>query len=177
MTGPTAATGLEIAVVGMAGRFPQATSVDALWAKLVAGTECISFFSDEELRAAAIDPAVLGDPNYVKASGVLEGLELFDAAFFGYSPREAALLDPQQRFFLETAWTALEHAGYAPGTFDGAVGVYGGVGLSDYFLKHVREATVPAPAELIHLANDRDFLTTRVSYKLNLAGPSVVVQT
>ena len=177
MTGPTATTGLEIAVVGMAGRFPQATSVDALWAKLVAGTECISFFSDDELRAAAIDPAVLADPNYVKASGVLEGLELFDAAFFGYSPREAALLDPQQRFFLETAWTALEHAGYAPGTFDGAVGVYGGVGLSDYFLKHVREASVPAPPELIHLANDRDFLTTRVSYKLNLAGPSVVVQT
>src|SRR5258706_14628982 len=118
MTGPTATTGLEIAVVGMAGRFPKATSVDALWVKLVAGTECISFFSDQELQAAAIDPAMLADPNYVKASGVLEGLELFDAAFFGYSPREAALLDPQQRFFLETAWTALEHAGYAPGTFD-----------------------------------------------------------
>src|SRR5437762_3834747 len=177
MTAASGSTHLEYAVIGLAGRFPKATNVDELWDKVLRGVECISFFSDDELRASAIDPAVLADPNYVKASGVLDGIELFDAAFFGYSPRDAALLDPQQRFFLETAWTALEHAGYAPGTFDSAVGVYGGVGLNDYFLKHVRAASAQPPAEMVHLANDKDFLTTRVSYKLNLEGPSVALQT
>src|SRR5262245_54754555 len=116
------ATGLEIAVIGMAGRFPKAASVDVLWSRLVAGDECISFFADDELVASGVSRALIADPAYVKAAGVVDGIELFDAAFFGYSPREAALLDPQQRLFLETAWTALEHAGYAPGTIDCAVG-------------------------------------------------------
>jgi acyl transferase domain-containing protein/SAM-dependent methyltransferase len=177
MTPDSGLTGLEIAVVGMAGRFPKAGSVDELWERLTGGVECISFFSDEELLAAGADPAALADPSYVKAAGIVDGVELFDAAFFGYSRREAALLDPQQRMFLETAWTALEHAGYAPGTFDGAVGVYGGVGASDYFLGHVHPAIAGRRDEMSHVANDKDFLTTRISYKLNLSGPSLVVQT
>ena len=114
MTAPHETTGLEIAVIGMAGRFPHASSVAALWQKLQAGAECISRFSDEEMAAAQVAPALRSDPNYVNAGGVLEGAELFDAAFFGYSPREASLLDPQHRLLLETAWTALEHAGTHP---------------------------------------------------------------
>ena len=170
-------TGLEIAIVGMAGRFPKAASVDELWRKIQAGEECIAFFSDEELLASGVDASALADPSYVRAGGVVEDIDRFDAAFFGYSPREAALLDPQQRLFLELAWTALEHAGHAPGTFDGAVGVYGGVGLNDYFLKHVAASRAPQRDEMAQVANDKDFLTTRISYKLNLHGPSLVVQT
>jgi acyl transferase domain-containing protein/SAM-dependent methyltransferase len=177
MTKDASFTGLEIAVIGMAGRFPRAAGIDELWANVLAATECLTTFSDEELRQSGVDQATLADANFVKAGGVVEGADRFDAAFFGYSPREAALLDPQHRFFLETVWTALEHAGYAPGTFEVPVGVYGGVGLNDYFAKNVMAARVDVPAEMLHLANDRDFLTTRVSYKLNLAGPSLTVQT
>jgi acyl transferase domain-containing protein/SAM-dependent methyltransferase len=173
----TRLTGLEIAVVGMAGRFPSAGSVDALWKKLANGEECISFFTSEELIASGIDPAIVNDPSYVKAAGVVEGEDLFDAAFFNYSPREAALIDPQQRMFLEIAWAALEHAGYAPGTCRGTVGVYGGVGLSDYLRRHVGAGPGEGLEHQAAVANDKDFLTTRTSYKLNLEGPSLVVQT
>ncbi len=169
-------TGLEIAVVGMAGRFPKARSVEALWDKLLRGEECISFLTDEELIASGVDPSLIADPSYVKAAGVVDDADLFDAAFFNYSPREASLLDPQQRLFLETAWAALEHAGYAPGTFNGAVGVYGGVGLNDYLRRHVPGGRTGTLEHHAAVANDKDFLATRVSYKLNLEGPSVVVQ-
>ena len=104
--------GFEIAIIGMAGRFPGARDIDELWQNLRDGVESIAFFSDEELASSGIDPTVLSDPNYVKARGVLEDAEWFDASFFGFTPREAELMDPQHRLFLECAWEALEHAGY-----------------------------------------------------------------
>src|SRR5262245_9362906 len=105
--------GLEIAVIGMAGRFPGAKNIGEFWRNLRDGVESIAFFSDAELAASGIDPTELSDPNYVKAKGVLKDAELFDASFFGFTPREAELMDPQHRLFLECAWEALEHAGYA----------------------------------------------------------------
>jgi acyl transferase domain-containing protein/SAM-dependent methyltransferase len=172
-------TGLDIAVVGLAGRFPGAKDIGRFWDNIRGGVESITRFSDEELMASGVRSTQLADPNYVRAAGVLEEVELFDAHFFGYSAREAALMDPQQRLFLETAWTALEHAGCDPARFPGVVGVYAGSGLNSYLLRHVLPS-LPGQAELDYqavLTNDKDFLCTRASYKLDLQGPSVVVQT
>jgi amino acid adenylation domain-containing protein len=168
-----------VAVVGMAGRFPGAASVDAFWRNLREGIESVTFFADEELLAAGVEPALLADPNYVKARAILDGVELFDAAFFGYTPREAAILDPQQRLFLEVAWAALENAGYEPGGCDGAVGVFAGAGMNTYLGHLVSHPDLLASVGGFQamIANDKDFLPTRVSYKLNLKGPSFNVQT
>ena len=115
-----------VAIIGMTGRFPGAQSVDELWQNLRDGVESIAFFSDEELLSSGIDPAVLRDPHYVKAGAVLKDVELFDAAFFGFTPREAEITDPQHRLFLECAWEALESAGYDPERYKGSIGVYAG---------------------------------------------------
>ena len=173
-------TGLEVAVIGFAGRFPGAPDVDTYWRNLCAGRECLTRFSDAELLAAGVPAARLADAAYVQVGGILAGIEDFDAAFFGYSPREAASIDPQQRLFLETAWTALEHAGYDASRSGAGIGVYAGVGRNTYLPEHVLADSEDAEARLWHpavLGNDKDFLATRVSYKLNLEGPSVVVQT
>ncbi len=171
--------GREIAIVGMAGRFPGAASVDELWANVAAGVESIRTFGDEELRAAGTHPSILERPNYVKSRGALAGVDLFDAAFFGYTPREAELMDPQHRLFLETAWEALERAGYDPARYGGRVGVYGGMSLGTYLLALVSRPELLAPlgGMQVVIGNDKDYLPTRVSYKLNLRGPSVNVQT
>ena len=170
----------ELAIIGMAGRFPQATNLDQFWEKLREGTELISFFSDEELKAAGADAQLLNHPNFVKAGGVMDGIELFDASFFGYTPREAEVLDPQHRHFLECAWEALENAGYDPERYHGAIGVFAGCSISNYFLQNL----ISHPELLdsmgnfqIGMLNDKDYLATRVSYKLNLKGPSMNVQT
>ena len=172
-------TGLEIAIVGMAGRFPGAADVDALWANLLDGVESIQTFSTEQLRAAGVNPDLLADAAYVRAGGVLDGIDRFDAGFFGYSPREAALMDPQQRVFLETAWAAMEHAGYVPGAGDAVVGVYAGTGPTDYLVRQVLGGAAGADRfdHQAVVANDKDFLASRVAYKLNLQGPALVVQT
>jgi acyl transferase domain-containing protein len=172
--------GDQIAVIGMAGRFPGAKNIDEFWRNLRGGVESIAFFSPEELAASGIDPDLLSDPKYVNATGFLEGAEAFDAAFFGYSPREAELMDPQHRIFLECAWTAMEHAGYDPEEYDGLIGVFGGVAQNTYFLHNIA-----VYLDLIHsgapyvamLGSEKDFPATRVSYKLNLTGPSINVQT
>ena len=168
-----------VAIVGMAGRFPGCADIEAFWSALRAGTELISVFSDEQLRSMGVEPALLDNPSYVKARGVLEDAALFDAAFFGFSPREAAILDPQHRVFLETAWTALEHAGYSS-AFPGSIGVYAGTGWTSYLLfnlaGHAR-LLEPGMGHQTLLGNDKDNLATRVSYKLDLKGPSVTVQT
>ena len=117
-----------IAVVGMSGRFPGAPHVDALWANLVAGVESIRQFDASDLRQEGLSPALLEEPGYVPAGGALDGIELFDAGFFGFNPREAEVLDPQHRIFLECAWEALERAGHPPSCFAGAIGVYAGAG-------------------------------------------------
>ena len=121
-----------IAIVGMAGRFPGARSVSQFWENLKAGRESISRLSDAELLASGIDATLLADPRYVKARGVLEDVDLFDASFFGFTPREAELTDPQHRLFLETCWQALEDASCDPETYEGAIGVFGGMSMNTY---------------------------------------------
>jgi 3-oxoacyl-(acyl-carrier-protein) synthase/NAD(P)-dependent dehydrogenase (short-subunit alcohol dehydrogenase family)/acyl carrier protein len=168
-----------IAIVGMAGRFPRAASVEELWRNLLEGREGVTFFGDRELLDAGVDPELLADPLYVRAGGVLDDIARFDADLFDVPPEEAALLDPQHRLFLECAWAALEDAGHDPARHPGRIGVFGGSHLSTYLL-HL--AATPElhrglNRRLVGQCNSTDTLTTRVSYKLNLRGPSVAVQT
>lgn len=169
-----------VAIIGMAGRFSGARDVNAFWQNLCDGIEAITFFSDQELTAAGVSDEELRNPKYVKAAMVLDDVELFDAFFFGLTPREAEVMDPQQRFFLECAWEALENAGYNPESYQGAIGVYAGSSTSSYLLNNLwgnpsvlnafgRRQTL--------LFNDKDFLATRASYLMNLRGPSFSVQT
>ncbi|MFN8061919.1 MAG: SDR family NAD(P)-dependent oxidoreductase [Vicinamibacterales bacterium] len=170
-----------IAIVGMAGRFPGARTVREYWRNVREGREALVCLSDDDLRRAGIDERVYADPHYVKAAMPLAGVAEFDAAFFGFSPREAAILDPQHRHFLECAWEALEDAGHVPDRFDGAIGVFGGCGMNAYFNYHLlpNHALMSSTGLFLvrHTGNDKDFLTTRVSYLLNLTGPSIGVQT
>ncbi|WP_437669408.1 type I polyketide synthase [Sorangium sp. So ce131] len=170
----------QIAIIGMAGRFPGARSVDAFWQNLRDGVESIAALSDQDLAAAGVPPEVASDPSYVRARAVLEDVEWFDAAFFGMTPREAEILDPQHRLFLECVWEALEHAGYNPEAFKGSIGVYAGAsGHDTYFLSNLypNHELRNAMDYQVYVANDKDFLCTRTAYKLNLRGPSVAVQT
>jgi acyl transferase domain-containing protein/aryl carrier-like protein len=173
------ATGLEIAIIGMAGRFSGARDLRQFWENLLNGTESISFFSEEELLAAGIPEQDLKQPNYVKARGILDTPEAFDADFFSIIPREAEMMDPQHRLFLECAWEAFEDAGYVPQAVPGLVGVFTGVAVSTYFFTHVlpQEGLAALRDFVAFFSNDKDFLPTRVSYKLNLKGPSMAVNT
>jgi acyl transferase domain-containing protein len=166
-----------IAIVGMNGRFPGADNVANFWQNLRDGVESIRFFSDEELAAAGVEPELLSNHNYVKARAVLDNIGLFDATFFSYNPREAAIMDPQHRIFLECAWQALENAGYDADRYPGRIGVYAGVGLNTYLLYANRDILESAGRYQAFIANDKDFVPTRVSYKLNLRGPSINIQT
>lgn len=169
-----------IAVIGMSGRFPGAATLEQFWQNLCAGVESITFFSASELQAAGVAPELLAHPNYVPARGVLEDAEQFDAAFFGFNPREAELLDPQHRLFLECAWEALEYAGYDPDRYHGIIGVFGSVSLSTYAMRNIYtnpELIATTGDYQVLLSSDKDFIAERVSYKLNLRGPSVTVQT
>ena len=173
-------TGREIAVVGMSGRFPKARDLAELWRNLRDGVEAVTLWSEEELAAAGVPRAALADPSYVRAGLPLEGVDLFDAEHFGYTPREAEILDPQQRLFLEQAWAALEDAGYAPASFPGLIGVYAGVAWNTYLLTQLvshPELFEGGHGFQVFISNDKDFLPTRLSYKLNLKGPSLIVQT
>src|SRR6185369_2702151 len=170
----------DVAVIGMAGRFPGAEDVERLWDNLRRGVEAVSFFSPAELAASGVDPALSAQPSYVPARGVVQGADLFDAAFFGFSPREARVLDPQQRLFLECAWEALENAACDPARAGSAVGVYGGVSQSTYLFFNLLanpEVMRSLGGLEIKLGNEKDFLATMVSYRLNLHGPSVSVST
>ena len=181
----------EIAVIGMAGRFPGADNLAQFWRNLQHGIESITFFSDSELLDSGIDPSLLSHPNYVKAKPILSEVEYFDAHFFSYSGREAELMDPQQRLLMECAWESLEDAGYNPLTYAGSIGLYAGAMLNTYFVNNLLpnrdnldehdDLRVITPDSMggfqLMLANDKDYLTTRISYKLNLTGPSVNVQT
>jgi acyl transferase domain-containing protein len=163
----------------MSGRFPGAADVAALWRNLRGGVDSVATLDDGHLRRAGVPAELRADPRYVRAEGLLDGADLFDAGFFGMSAREAALLDPQQRIFLECAWHALEDAGHDPARFAGRIGVYAGAGTGGYLarlLSDPRHARGVDPTAL-RLANDRDFLPARVSYKLGLQGPSMNVQT
>jgi acyl transferase domain-containing protein len=168
---------LAIAVIGMACRFPGARNLGQYWENLCRGVESIRFFSPQELRQAGVAEERLRDPRYVRAAPLLEEVDQFDAGFFGYAPREARFLDPQQRLFLECAWHALEQAGYNPESYPGAIGMFGGSALNTYFLYSGLLPRLEEEYLLTLMASDKDFLATRVSYKLNLRGPSVTVQT
>jgi acyl transferase domain-containing protein len=172
--------GDEIAIIGMTCRFPGAKNIDQFWQNLYDGVESISSFSDEELLASGVPPSLMRNSNYIKAKGILEQIELFDALFFGFSPREAEMIDPQHRLFLECAWEALEHAGYDPAIYKGRIGVYAGVGMNTYLLTNLysnQDMLEHVGYFQTELSNDKDYLATRVSYKLNLRGPSITVQT
>ncbi|MEH0416182.1 type I polyketide synthase [Streptomyces sp. B21-083] len=170
----------EIAIIGISCRFPKADDPDSFWSLLESGTGAVVPLTDRELLAAGEDPRLLDHPDYVRVHGVLAGVESFDAEFFGVSPHEAALMDPQHRLFLECAWAAFEDAGYDPKDCAGPVGVYAGSGWNSYFLRHVAarpEFLEPAHLQRTLLGNESDTLATRVSYKLGLRGPSMTVQT
>ena len=175
----TALTGLEVAVIGMAGKFPGAENLHEFWENLKNGLEPISFFSDLELSEAGVEPQLLRDPGYVKAYGMLEGLDYFDAYFFGYSPAEADIMDPQLRWFHQGAWNALEDAGYCPDTYEGLIGLYAGAVSNSLWELRVQ---LSGKAEEIGgfaaqpLIN-KDYLCMMVSYRLNLKGPAIIVQT
>ncbi|HYR12096.1 MAG TPA: thioester reductase domain-containing protein, partial [Longimicrobium sp.] len=169
-----------VAVVGLAGRLPGASTAEAFWANQRDGVESVATLSEAELREAGVDPALLADPDYVRAAGVVDDADRFDAAFFGYSPREAETMDPQQRLFLEVCWEAMEDAGHDPAAFSGAVGVFGGVFMNKYLATNLltNEAFVRSPAAAFaRNFNDKDFLATRVAFHLDLRGPAVTVQT
>src|SRR5215218_3229576 len=169
----------DVAVVGMAGRFPGADDLEAFWSNLREGVESITHFSVDELRAAGVAEGELADPAYVRSIGRLRDVQSFDAGFFGYSPREAEMLEPGHRLFLECAWEAMEDAGQVPGA-GGRVGVYAGAGASGYTERHVMgnpELLASVGAFQAYLASGKDFLATRASYKLDLRGPSLNVQT
>lgn len=169
----------SVAVVGMAGRFPGAPSVDQLHASVAGKVEGIRRFTPAELAAAGVPPSVIEDPAHIPAGGVLDEIDAFDAKFFGFGAREAALMDPQDRLFMETAWHALEDAGCDPRRFGGPIGVFGGKGMSTYlFGIHPGRITVDFWQHYnAMLGNDKDYLATRLSYALGLSGPSFTVQT
>jgi len=173
-------TGFEIAVIGMAGRFPGAKNIDEFWVNLKNGVESISFLTEEEIKEAGVDVQLLNNPHYVRSNGgVLENKECFDAAFFGFAPIEAEIMDPQMRILHEVAWAALEHAGYNPENYQGFIGFYAGASENfqwktlTTFSEKSNDLGVFAVAQLV----DRSFVCTRISYKFNLKGPSVSVQT
>lgn len=171
----------DIAIIGMAGRFPKAGNVDEFWENLTAGRDCITHLTEEELAAAGHDIEVIrANSNFVAAGGILEDAECFDAAFFGITPREAELTDPQHRVMIECAWNAFEHAGYDPSTVEGAVGVFTGKARNYYYAHNLvpNRLQIPAVDGLVtELANEGDYLPTRISYLLDLKGPSLTIQT
>src|SRR5215213_9948823 len=170
----------SIAIIGMAGRFPGAANVDEFWRNLRAGVESISFFSEQELIKAGVDQTHLRAPNYVKDKGFLEGSDLFDANFFGFSPRDAETMDPQRRIILECAWHALENAGYSSETYDGPIGFFAGSSVNTYLLFNLlphRQFIEKVGSLQTSIHNRVDHLTTRVAYELNLKGPAITVQT
>ncbi len=170
-----------IAIVGMAGRFPGARSVAELWQNLLAGRETITRFSADELEPAhPEDMEVRSESSYVRARGVLADVEQFDEQFFGFSPKEAAVLDPQQRLFLEASWEALEHAGYDPKAFGGPIGVFAGATTNSYYLNNLlsrRDVTDQLGLLSTQMANQNQYMATRVAYKFDLKGPALNIQT
>ncbi|HEX6239742.1 MAG TPA: type I polyketide synthase, partial [Polyangiales bacterium] len=171
----------EVAVIGMACRFPGARTPDEFWSNLCQSVESIRALTDEELVAAGVSPAQLRDPAYVKACPVLDDIDKFDAGFFGFSPRDASVMDPAQRLFLEVAYHALEHAGYTGQPTESRVGVFAGSGAPLYLIENLltNAELMRSMGEFLvrHTGNDMNFLATRVSYELDLRGPSVNVQT
>ncbi|NEQ40108.1 MAG: type I polyketide synthase [Okeania sp. SIO3I5] len=169
-----------IAIIAMSGRFPQAEDTNQFWQNLKDGVESISFFSDRELLESGVEAELINNPNYVKARAVMSDIDMFDANFFGYSRKEAEYMDPQQRLFLECAWETIEKGGYNPDTYEGLIGVYSGIGMNYYLLNNLypnHDSDNLLDSYQLMIGSDKDFLATRVAYKLNLKGPAINVQT
>lgn len=171
----------DIAIIGMAGRFPGSASTHEFWTNLCAGRSGIATLSSEELLAHGVSAETLADPNYIKVAPLLADHDCFDAEFFWIPPRDAEIMDPQHRLLLECAWATMEDAGYAPDTQPGRVGVFAGSGgiVSSHLLSCTEhyDDVVGKTGGSWHVGNDKDFVPTRLSYKLNLRGPSIAVQT
>ncbi len=176
----TPAQDTAVALIGMSGRFPGARNVSEYWQNIVKRVKSIRFFSDEELLRAGVSPDLLAQPNYVKAGATIDDIDMFDAPLFKYAPYEAELMDPQHRLFLECAWEALEDAGYDPERYNDLIGVFAGSAISTYLLRNIMpNSQLMSSINYMQaaLGNDKDSLASRVSYKLNLRGPSIAVQT
>lgn len=176
MRNDTARNGLEIAVIGMSGRFPGARNVETFWENLKNGVESISFFANEELIANGVSPNLVNLPNYVKAKGYLEDIEYFDAFFFDYLPRDAEKMDPQVRLFHECVWEAFENAGYVPDDYEGLIGLYAGSSVNLEWMNMIRSRDNDSSNDAF-LMNFREYLCPRISYKFNLRGPSININT
>ena len=171
---------VSLAIVGMAGRFPGAKNLAEFWQNLVNGVKSVRFLSDEELLAAGVPSNLLRNPNYVKARPILDDVDLFDAPFFGFTPREAEVLDPQTRFFLECTWEALEDAGYNPEAIGSSVGVFAGKGFPTYLWNNLApnsDIVETMGTWSLVIGNENDSLAPIVAYKLDLKGPGITVQT
>ncbi len=169
-----------VAIIGMAGRFPGAQDIAEYWRNLRDGVETIKSFTDDELKSAGVDAARINHPNFIKAKGAIENGDQFDAAFFSFTPREAELMDPQHRVFMECVWTALENSGYNPDSYTGAIGLYGGESMNSYLLLNLmsnRDLLDSVGLLQASVQNRTDHLTTHIAYKLNLKGPSLTIQT
>ncbi|GAA4894929.1 SDR family NAD(P)-dependent oxidoreductase [Streptomyces coeruleoprunus] len=181
MSSPEAqAAETDVAIIGMAGRFPGADDLESFWRLLSEGREGITRFSREELAAAGVPARLLDDPGYVPAHGVIPDVDLFDTGYFEFTPAEAAFTDPQQRILLTAGHAALEHAGYDPARYDGLISVYAGAAINTYLQQQVLpnvDQTTTSNHFAVMVGNDKDFLATRLSYKLDLKGPSYTVQT
>jgi len=167
----------DVAVIGMAGRFPGADTIEQLWDLLKEGKETIRFFGDDELHYT-IPETLKKDPSYVKARGIINDADKFDAAFFGINPAVATLMDPQQRIFLEIAWEVLEQTGHLPATYNGSIGVFAGCGNNSYYLNNVLSNTElidKVGSFQVMTVNEKDYIASRVAYQLNLKGPAVSV--
>lgn len=170
----------DIAVIGYAGTFPNAENLNQYWQNLINGTDCITHFSEDELLKYNVPPEYLQDSNYVKSCGKIDNIDLFDCDFFGVTPREASLMDPQHRIFLETCWKALESSGYAPEKTQQVIGIYAGMGNTNYLdalykqhgLKHTYGRDL-----IVEITNHKDYLVNRIAYKLNLTGASININT
>lgn len=168
-----------IAIIGMSGRFPGASNVEEMWKNLLEGKETTTFFNENELDPW-IDPQIKSDPSYVKARGVIRNADQFDAPFFGVNPRLAELMDPQQRVFMEVCWEALENAGYHPEKYKGLIGVYAGMGNNTYYLNNVlhhKDAIEKVGPFQVMVANEKDYIATRISHVMNLTGPGLSIHT
>ena len=172
----------DIAVIGMSGRFPGAAGLEQFWSNLCQGREGIRVIADDELLRHGVDPQVIGASDYVKAVADVRGVEFFDNGFFGFTPRDAEIMDPQLRLLLECAWSTIEHAGYNVEDYSGAIGVFAGAAPNSYFIENLLPnqelmRTLAGPLSSLAVFTASDALSTMVSFKLNLRGPSITVQT
>ena len=171
----------DIAIIGISGRYPGANDTEQFWQNIRDGVESISLFSKQELLNSGIEQELLNNPNYVRAGNTLPNIDMFDANFFGYTPKQAKEIDPQQRLFLECAWELIERGGYNPDTYKGDIGVFASTITSGYFLNNVNPnfkfSHLTSSSLEQYLANDKDYFATRVAYNLNLTGPAIGVQT